>query len=59
MNQSFKTNQLLRIVDDVKMAEAKPQANVVADTSKTTTSNAKRESGEIQKRTAESGLVQK
>ena len=59
MNQSFKTNQLLRIVDDAKSPDVKPQVQVVADGSQAATTDAKRTVNKDLLHVAESGLVQK
>ena len=59
MNQSFKTNQLLRIVDDAKSPDVEPQVQVVADGSKTAMTDAKRTVNKDLLHVAETGLVQK
>ena len=50
---------LLRIVDDAKSPDVKPQAKVVAADSKTTSTNAQRTVSKDQQHVAESGLVPK
>ena len=61
MNQSFKMNQLLRIVDDAKSPDVEPQVKVVADGSNTatTTTDAQRTVNKDLLHVAETGLVQK
>ena len=45
MNQSFKNNQFLRIVDDAKSTGAKPQVKAAASSTLPAADNAKREFG--------------
>ena len=57
MNQSFKTNQLLRIVDDAKVNNGKPRIKVIIGGTKSVADGSKPVLVESQKRTqpAEAG----
>ena len=59
MNQSFKINQLLKVVDDAKSPDVKPQVQVAAPDSKVTTTAAQPTATKDLPHVAESGLVQR
>ena len=59
MNQSFKMNQLLRIVDDAKSPDVEPQVQVVADGSQTATTDAQHTVNKDLLHVAGPGQVQK